>query len=191
MRKAGWPILMIALGLLLVAVFVFLPSGAGPGALDSEISFITAMRGSLVQLNRAKSDWVEHTHKSEEAVPTMEDLAPYLGHWTNTIGRFAALGIEYKINPVSDSGLPSDSATLTRNICFRSGYCRFYPAGTRYGPEGSFYAPELSCGSRLLASYHNNRGWLAGALLILAIGSLVVYLIRRVRHPRQASGVCA
>jgi hypothetical protein len=189
MRKAGWLNLTVALGLLLLAVIVLLPLGAGPGALDSEISFITTIRNSLGQLDAAKSQWAEEKHKPERDVPTVKELAPYLGQWTNSIKRLVALGVEYTITPISKMEPQSDTATLTRNICFRRGYCRFYPAGTRYGPQGSFHAPRLSGASWFLDFYHNNRGLLAAALFTSGIGSLLVFAVMKIRSSRQVSSV--
>jgi hypothetical protein len=187
MRKAAWLNLTVALGLLLLAVIVFLPSGAGPGALDSEVSFITAIRNSLGHLDAAKSQWAEEKHRPERDVPTMDDLAPYLGQWTNSVKRLVALGVEYKITAISEMEPQSDTAMLTRNIHFRRGFCRFYPAGTRYGPQGRFYAPNLSGASWFLASYHNNRELLAAVLFMSAMGNLLLFAVRKIRNSSQAS----
>src|SRR6266487_5979122 len=100
MRKPGSAYLVAGIVLLLLAVIFFLPSGAGPGALDREKAFIFGLHNSLYYLDQAKWKWMEEKHKTEHDVPTMEDLAPYLGDWTNHIARFVTLGLAYKITPI-------------------------------------------------------------------------------------------
>jgi hypothetical protein len=51
-------------------------------------------------------------HKSEGDVPTMEDLAPYLGEWTNHIARFVSWGVTYKITPISEMESQSDVCNI-------------------------------------------------------------------------------
>ena len=189
MRKAGYGYLAIALALMLLAVLVSLPSGAGPGALPREMAFTGGLHNSLYHLDEAKWKWAEEKHKSDGDIPTMEDLAPYLGDWTNSIKRFVACGIEYKITPISEMELQSDVATFTRDISFQIGFCRFYRAGTRYSLHTGWAIPQSDSGSWFLDFYHNNRGLLVIVLFALAIGNLLVFLIKKIRKVRDARSV--
>ena len=184
MRKAGHGYLTVALALMLLAVVVFLPSGAGPGALDREMAFTGALHNSLYHLDQAKWQWAEARRKSEQDVPTMEDLTPYLGDWTNRIRRLVALGIDYKITPISEMEPQSDVATLTRNLRFQRGFYRFYPAGTSYCLHTGWARPQSGT-SWFLASYHNHRGLLEAALFLFGIGTLLVFVIKMFRNSRQ------
>ena len=172
MRKSGYGYLAVALALLLLAVFVFLPSGAGPGALD-----------------QAKWKWAGEKHKSEGDVPTMEDLAPYLGDWTNHIARFVALGVTYKITPISDLEPQSDVATLTRDLRFQIGFRRYYRAGTSFSLHGGHVSPPYDTKSWFIAFYQNNRGLLVIVLFALAIGNLLVFVIKKIQNSKQVSSV--
>jgi len=185
MRKAGYGYLTAALALMLLAVLVLLPSGAGLGALDREMAFTGGLGNSLYHLDLAKREWAEEKHKPEGTVPTMADLAPYLGEWTNSIKRFVAWGIEYKITPISEMENHSDVATFTCNVSFQRGFCRFYRAGTRYCLRTGWAVPQSSSTSWLLAFYHHNRGPLAGALFISGIGSLLVFAVKKIRSSRK------
>lgn len=117
----------------------------------------------------------------------MEDLTPYLGDWTNHIKRFITLGIDYKITPVSEMEPQSDVATLTRDLRFQRGFCRFYPAGTRYCIHTGWAGPEFGSASWFPAFYFNNRELLAAALFMLAMGNLLVFVIRKIRNSRPVS----
>src|SRR5262245_38503846 len=114
--KPDYAVLMVAFAFLLVAVILLLPPGAGPGALDSEKVFMAGLQNSLYHLDQAKGQWAEQKHKSERDIPTMADLTPYLGDWTNGIKRFTTLGITYKITQISEMEPQSDVATLTRDL---------------------------------------------------------------------------
>jgi hypothetical protein len=188
MRKPGFAILAVAVALLLLAVILFLSPGVGPGALDSEKTFLAGLWNSLYYLDQAKSQWAEEKHKSERDVPTMAELTPYLGRWTNRIERFIALGITYRITPISDTESQSDIATLTRDLRFRSGICRFYPAGTHISLRAGWAHPD-SGGSSLRAFYFNHRELFAAALFISGIGILLVFAVRKIRSSRQVSSV--
>ena len=189
MHKSGYGYLVVALALLLLAVFVFLPSGAGPGALDREMAFWGGLHNSLGQLDEAKWKWAAERHKSEGDVPTMEDLAPYLGDWTNHIARFVALGVTYKITPISDLEPRSDVATLTRNLRFQIGFCRYYRAGTSFSLHGGHVSPPYDTKSWFIAFYQNNRGLLVIVLFALAIGNLLVFVIKKIQNSKQVSSV--
>ena len=47
MRKAGYGYLTVALALMVLAVLVLLPSGAGPGAFPREMEFTDGLHSSL------------------------------------------------------------------------------------------------------------------------------------------------
>jgi hypothetical protein len=177
MRKARYGYLTLALVLMLLAVFVLLPSGAGPGALPREMAFTGGLHNSLYYLDQAKWKWAEEKHKSEGDIPTMEDLAPFLGDWTNSIKRFVAWGIEYKITPISEMESQADVAMFTRDVSFQRGFCRFYRAGTLYCIHTGWAFPQSGSTSWLLPFYQNNRGLLAGALFLSGIGSLLVFAV--------------
>ena len=185
MRKTGSGYLAVTLALLLLAVFVFLPSGAGPGALPREMGFTGGLHNSLYYLDQAKWKWMEEKHKTEHDVPTMEDLAPYLGEWTNHIARFVALGVTYKITPISEIEPQSDVATLTRDLRFQIGFCRYYRAGTSYCLHTGWAFPPYDTESWFVAFYQNNRGLLVMALFALAIGNLLIFAIKKIRNFRQ------
>jgi hypothetical protein len=125
MRKIGSKYLFFAAAFFLLAVIIFLPSGAGPGALPREMGFWGGLHNSLYYLDEAKMKWADENHKTEGAVPAMEDLAPYLGAWTNHIAQFIAWGVTYKITPISEMKPQSDVATLTRDLRFQIGFCRY------------------------------------------------------------------
>jgi len=73
MRKSGYGYFAVALALLMLAVFVLLPTGAGPGALDQEMAFWGGLHNSLYHLDEAKMKWMDEKHKTEHDVPSMED----------------------------------------------------------------------------------------------------------------------
>src|SRR5579864_9099355 len=101
MRKSDPGYFALSLALLVAAVFILLPWGAGPGALDREMGFWDGLQSSLYHIDVAKLKWVDKKHKAAGDVPTMGELAPYLGEWTNHIARLVALGVTCKITPVS------------------------------------------------------------------------------------------
>ena len=57
MRNVGYKYLAVAIVLILLAMLVFLPSGAGPGALPREMGFIGGLHNSLLNLDLAKWKW--------------------------------------------------------------------------------------------------------------------------------------
>lgn len=181
MRKSGSAYFVIAIALLLLAVLIFLPSGAGPGALKREMGFWGGLYNSLYYIDLAKMKWMEEKHKADGDVPTMEDLAPYLGELTNHIARFVALGVTYKITPLSEMQSQSDVATLTRDLRFQRGFCRYYRAGTKFSLQGDRFYPPYDMKSWLMAFYQNNRGLFAVVLFALAIGNLLVFMIKKIR----------
>jgi hypothetical protein len=189
MRKTSFAYLVVALALLLLAVFILLPSGAGPGALDREMGFWGGLHNTLYHIDVAKLQWMDEKHKADGDVPTLEDLAPYLGEWTNDIARFVALGVTYKITPISEMEPQSDVVTLTRDLRFQRGFCRYYRAGTRFSLQGGRFHPPYDTKSWLMAAYQNNRGLLVIVLFALAIGSLLAFVIKKIQNTRQVSRV--
>lgn len=182
MRKSGYGYLAVALALMIVAVFVFLPTGAGPGALPREMGFWGGLHNSLYYLDRAKWQWMDEKHKTEGDVPTMQDLAPYLGEWTNHIAQFVQWGVTYKITPISEMNPQSDVAALTRDLRFQIGFRRYYPAGTSFSLHGGSVFPPYDMTSRFMALYQNDRILLGGVLFALAVGYLLVFVRSKIRN---------
>jgi hypothetical protein len=189
MRKTGSRFLILALVFFLLAVIVFLPSGAGSGALPREMAFWGGLHNSLYYIDEAKMKWMNEKHKKEGDVPTMEDLAPYLGEWTNHIAQFVAWGVTYKITPISEMEPQSDVATLTHDVRFQIGFCRYYRAGTSYSLHGGDIFPPYDVKSWFMAFYQNNRGLLVIVLLALAIGNLLMFVIKKIQNFRQVRSV--
>jgi hypothetical protein len=185
-RRSGSAYLIVALALLLLALFIFSPWGAGPGALPREMGFWVPLQNSLNQLDQAKWKWMEEKHKMEGETPTMEDLAPYLGDWTNSIKHLGALGVEYEITPIAEMKPQSDVATLTRDLRFQRGFCRFYRAGTKFSIQGDRFSPPYHTRSSFIAFYQNNRGLLVLLLFTLAIGNLLVFVVKRIQNVKDA-----
>ncbi len=177
MRKIAYINFLVCLVLLLFATILFWSARTDPRALDREMGFIGALHNSLYYLDQAKWKWAEENHKLEKAIPTMEDLAPYLGDWTNSIKRFETLGVIYKITPLSELGPQSDVATLTREVYFHAGFCRYCPAGSTMSLRNGSYSPELSGLSRLRAIYLADRELFAVTIIILAIVNLLVFAL--------------
>jgi hypothetical protein len=188
MGKPGYATLAVALLLFLLAAIVFRSAGAGSVVLDSEKVFMAGLHNSLGDLDVAKQQWVEEKNKSENDIPTMTDLTPYLGDRTNRIERFIAMGINYQITAIFDPEPQSDIATLTRDVRFRRGICRFYPAGTRYSLRHGWARPKFN-GSLFQAHDVYHRELLAAAMFMVGIGTLLVFVVRKIRHFRQRSSV--
>ena len=187
MRKPGHATLAAALVLLLLAVIALLAPEVGSGVLNSEKVFIAGLHNSLYYLDRAKWQWAKAKHKSEGDIPAMADLTPYLGYRTNGIERFIKLGITYEITPFSEID-QSDIATLTRSLRFRSGFCRFYPAGTRYCLRTNWSFPDSGRPS-FRAFYVNNRELFAVALFLSSMGTLLVFVVRKILSSRKVRSV--
>jgi len=148
---------------------------------------MTGLYNSLYHLDRAKWRWVEEKHKSEDDVPTMADLRPYLGDKTNLIERLTALGINYEITSISDFS-PSDIAIFTRDLRFRRGFCRFYRAGTRYGGRGGWTHPDSRAASFRSFCIHNRERAVA-VLFVLGIGTLVAFAAKQALAERRETPV--
>src|SRR5262249_24430715 len=89
--------LNLAVAFVLLGGILYMSSGPGPWAVDREKWFIGALPNSLSKLDQAKRKWAEDKNKSEEAVPTLEELMPYLEDKGERIRWFMALGINYKV----------------------------------------------------------------------------------------------
>ena len=187
MRKAGYTNLAAGLALLVFAVILFRPPtpSLGPGVLEYEKVFISGLHNSLYYLDQAKYHWAEEKQKSESDTPTLEDLTPYLGSWTNGIKRFTALGIDYKITSMAKH--QSDVATLTRDLRFLRGNCHFYPAGASYCLHDRWNHSQCSTVSRFRFLYYNSPPLLAAASCGLDIANLFVFEKKRRRNSKQAS----
>ncbi len=184
--QTGYAYLVTAMVLLLLAAILFVSPTIGPGALDSEITFDTVFMNTVLELDQAKWQWAEAKHKSEHDLPTMEDLAPFLGNWTNNIHRLIGLGVDYKITPFSEEEHQSDIATLTRDLYFMHGFSYFYPAGTQYCPRTGWSSPNTAPTSSLRAFYFNHQGLPAEILFVLAMANLIVFVIKKIRHSKVA-----
>jgi hypothetical protein len=181
MRRANYAILTLAFALLLLAGVLFLVA-YGPGTLDSQMTFMSEFHNSLSHLDQAKWEWAQEKHMPERAVPTMEDLTPYLGEWTNRIQQLVALGIRYKITPISEMEPQSDIATLTRDLRFRNGSNLFCAAGTQYSIHNGWAHFDSGGASWLRAFYFIRPDLPAVALFILGIGHLLAFYIIRIRN---------
>jgi hypothetical protein len=187
MRKPGYAVPITAVILLLLALILFLAPGIE--VFDSETTFMTGLYTSLGHLDRAKWQWMKEKEKSEEDVPTMADLRPYLGDKTNLIERLSALGINYEITAVSQQISPSDIAIFTRDLRFRRGFCRFYRAGTRYGGRGGWTHPDSRAASFRSFCIHN-RERLVAALFLLGMGTLMVFAVRKLLVGGRSERCC-
>jgi len=148
--------------------------------LDSEISFDTRLDNSLVYLDRAKYQWAPEKNKSEDAVPTLDDLTPYLGEWKNKIEKLKALGVEYKITSTETN--QSDVATLTRGIRFRAAFCPYYRAGTTLCIHTGWKSPLPSTSSitlRIRLILLHGDFFLKTALFILVLANGIIILVRK------------
>lgn len=184
MGKIGYVNLALALSLL--AGILYLSSDPGPSAVDSEKSFIGRLHNSLCYLNEAKFHWAEKHQKSEQDLPTMQELIPYLSNHTNLFARMLALGVTYTITSTEEP--QSDVATLTRDIRFRSGYCLLYSAGTTYGLHSAWSHPPHRTPTKSFRRlwFENNLDHLfIAALVILAVANLIVFVIKRHRPSQQ------
>ena len=187
MLKPRYAVQITAVILLLLALILFLAPGIEVS--DSETTFMTGLYTSLGHLDRAKWQWMKEKEKSEEDVPTMADLRPYLGDKTNLIERLSALGINYEITAVSQQISPSDIAIFTRDLRFRRGFCRFYPAGTRYGgPRGGWTHPDSRAASFRSFCIHNRERAVA-VLFVLGIGTLVAFAAKQALVERRETPV--
>jgi hypothetical protein len=175
-------LLIIAGGILLVE------SGPEPW-LDSEISFDSRLFNSLWNLDRAKYQWATEKNKPEDAIPTFDDLAPYLGEWKNTIEKFKALGVEYKITSTETN--QSDVATLTQGIRFRAAFCAYYGAGTTLCICTGWKSPPPGTSPitlRIRLILLHAEFFLIAALFILGLANAIIFLVRKGMKPSEPLG---
>ena len=177
MRKFLHINFLVCLALLLFAAIIFSLARTDPKTLDREMGFWGALKNTLVEINQAKWKWADENHKPESSIPTMEDLSPYLENWTNTIRRLEAFGVNYKITPFSESENQSDVATLTREVYFHIGFCRYYPAGVTYSLHNGFSIPQSDAKTEWRAFYFANREILAVAIFALAVFNLFILAV--------------
>ena len=179
----------LAVALILLTGLLLVTLRPGPWALEREKGFMVSLANSLYHLDEAKQQWAIEKNKSELEVPTFDELRPYLGNqWWETIQRLKALGIQYKITSTAEP--QSDLATLTRDLRFRRGYCLFYRAGTTYGLLAGWAYPPASATSRpvgVLWVENNLDHLLEAALVILVVGNLLVFVVKRNEHSKQES----
>jgi hypothetical protein len=188
MRKTDYVNVVVTVAFLSLGVVLIQPPRLGPGVLEAESNFYPALHNSLYYLDVAKEKWAEEKHDSERATPTMQDLTPYLGDWKAAIERFTELGINYRITSMAEP--QSDVVTLTHDLRFQRGFCRFYPAGTSYCIHTGWVwvYGQLGNTSKLRAIYINNQYLIAGTLCVLAMGNLLVFTIMKMRNSKQTSG---
>jgi hypothetical protein len=170
-------LIIIFWGILLVE------SGLEPW-LDSEKVFIAQLHNSLWNLDRAKYQWATEKNKPEDAIPTFDDLAPYLGEWKNAIEKLEALGIEYKITSTETN--QSDIATLTRGIRFRAAICPYYRAGTTLCLHTGWKSPPPSTSPitlRIQLTLLRADFFLKVAFFILVLANVVIFLERKLTKP--------
>lgn len=131
-------IVLLSLGAL--AILVQVPSGLGVTVLPSEKTFNAQLHNSLGRIDQAKAEWAAAESKSDASIPSLQNLEVYLGNWTNGIHRLEGCGVRYRLTSLEES--QTDVATLTRDLYFRAGISRFYPAGTSYGIRSFWYRPR-------------------------------------------------
>lgn len=166
-------LLVILGGILLVE------SGPEPW-LDSEKVFMARLQNSLYYLDRAKYQWATEKNKPEDAVPTFEELAPYLGEWTNTIAKLKALGIDYKITSTETN--QSDVATLTMSIRFRAAVCSYYRGGTTFCIHTGWKSPPPNISPttlRMWLTWLRADFFLKAALFLQVLANGIIFSVRK------------
>lgn len=181
----------INLLLLLAIIGGILLVKSGPELwLDSEITFDTRLENSLWNLDRAKYQWATEKNKPEDAIPTFDELAPYLGEWKNTIEELQKLGIDYKIT--SSETNQSDVATLTRGLRFRAAYCAYYRARTTLCLHTGWQNPPPSTSPitlRIRLILLHGDFFLKAALFILVLTNGIIFLVRKGTKSSEPSGI--
>lgn len=169
----------IVILLIILGGILLVESGPEPW-LDREMPFDARLRNSLGDLDRAKNQWAAEKNKSEDAVPTSDDLAPYLGETKNRIEQLKALGVEYKIS--SSETNQSDVAILTKGIRFRTGFCTYYRAGTTVCLQTGWKSPPPSTSPitlRIRLTWLRADFFLKAALFLLALANGIIFLVRK------------
>jgi hypothetical protein len=147
---------------------------------------MAGLHNSLYYLNQAKQKWAEEKNTSEQETPALSDLMPYLEKkWKITIERFTTLGVSYDITSMAER--QSDVATFTRDLRFRRGFCRYYPAGTSYCLRSGWFHPRFNATSSFWNFYIHNHHLLAAACGVLALANLMVFVIRKLHEKLHAS----
>ncbi len=170
---------------LILGGILLVDSGPEPW-LDSEKVFMARLENSLGEINEAKYRWAEEKEKPEDAIPSLGDLAPYLGKWKDTIEEFKALGIEFKVT--STKTRYSDVATLKRGIRFRAAVCSYYRAGTSLRIKTGWKAPPPGTSPMTLRIWLTNLYagfFLRAALLMLVLANGMISLLRRFTKPAK------
>jgi len=168
-------ILLIILGGILLV-----ESGPEPW-LDSEKVFMVRLDNSLIYLDRAKYQWATEKDKPEHAIPTFDDLAPYLGEWEINIEKLKALGVEYKITSTETN--QSDVATLTRGIRFRAAICPYYRAGTTVSIHTGWKSPARGASPitlRIWLILLHGDFFLPVALFLFVLANGIIFSVRKV-----------
>jgi hypothetical protein len=144
------------------------------------------LHNSLGDLDSAKLQWAAEKNKPEDAVPTFDDLAPYLGDRKKAIEKLEALGIEYKITSTETN--QSDVATLTRAIRFRAAICPYYQAGTTLCIHTGWTSPPPSTSPitfRIRLIWLHAEFFLQAALFILVLANAIIFLVRKLTKPSK------
>ncbi|MEO7678792.1 MAG: hypothetical protein ABIV39_18725 [Verrucomicrobiota bacterium] len=164
--KSKLALVNLTLVVSLLGGILWVESGPEPW-LNSEKVFMAQLHNSLWNLDRAKYQWATEKTKTEDALPTFEDLTPYLGEWNHTIEKLKALGVEYKITSTELN--QSDVATLSKGIRFRAVVSAvstglelhfvFIPAGRAHLPAPQTYHFE-SASSGFMRIFFSKRRFL-------------------------------
>ncbi|HXR06556.1 MAG TPA: hypothetical protein VN765_04445 [Candidatus Acidoferrum sp.] len=176
--KSKLVLVNLAILFVILGGFVLVESGPEPWV-DREMAFMGRLHNSLIDLDRAKYQWVTDKNKPETAVPTFDDLAPYLGEAKNRIEQLKALGVEYKITSTETN--QSDVATLTGGIRFRTGFCTYYRAGTTFCFQTGWKIPPPSTSPatlRIRLIWLHAEFFLGVALFVLVVANVIIFLVR-------------
>jgi hypothetical protein len=188
--KSIFPKSKLVVANLVILLFIFggillVESGPEPW-LDSEKVFMARLHNSLWNIDRAKSQWATEKNNPEGAVPTFDDLAPYLGEWKNTIEKLQALGVEYKITSAETN--QSDVATLTQGIRFRAAVCPYYRAGTTLCIHTDWKSPPPSTSPitlRIRLTWLRADFFLKAAFFFLVLANGIIFLVRKGTKPSK------
>jgi hypothetical protein len=182
MRKLFYADVVVVLCLVVGYVYLSGPYFSGVSVLDSEKTFDAGLHNSLYYLDLAKQKWADEKQKSEKDVPTIDELIPYLRENKVGIDKFMALGVRYTITPTGEEH-QTDIATLTRDLRFHRGICRYYPAGTKLCLHAGWSSPPGSICFRLLEN--NLDIFLLLCLFALAVGNVLLFVMRKRPHPQS------
>ena len=178
-QKSKLAFVNLVILLIILGGILLVESGPEPW-LDSEKVFMARLYNSLENLDRAKYQWATEKNKPEAAIPTFDDLTPYLGEWKNTIEKLKALGVEYKITSTETN--QSDVATLTRGIRFRAAICPYYRAGTTLCIHTGWSSLPPSTSPitlRVRLTWLRADFFLKAAFFILVLANVIIFLVRK------------